>query len=146
MRNDLLITISYDRYIAIWRTTNRTELTELSRSELPALIRARVADFLDETRIVLGTFGSRYATFDGRSGHWNLSNIEVSRSLNAMAVSGSDIYSTGDAGAIFKNGQPQTEIGSLCNFLLTAGERMFAGGQQGELYDPKKLIPSTNWF
>ncbi len=138
LKDTLLVTISYDRSIAFWRI-NRHDgelptLTEISRSTLPALIWARAAAFLDD-KIVLGTFGSRYATFDWQQGIWDLSDIEPSKSLNAVATMRSDIYAVGDAGTVFKNGAKYAEMGSLCNFLLPAGDRLLTGGQMGILFD-----------
>ena len=132
---NLLVTISYDRSIAIWRIAQAGELTEISRTLMPALIWARAADFLDDGRIVLGTFGSTYATFDWQQGCWDVSGIEASLSLNAVATMADDVYSAGDAGIVFKNGTKLADMGSLCNFLLPAGERLLTGGQMGILFD-----------
>lgn len=135
----LLVTISYDRSIAIWRVSSHADgqvgLTEISRSTLPALIWARAADFLDDARIVLGTFGSTYATFDWQSASWDIADIEPSQSLNAVATTGEDVYSVGDAGIVFKNGEKLAEMGSLCNFLLPIGDQILTGGQLGKLFD-----------
>lgn len=136
---NLLVTISYDRSIVIWRISNQgnnhIELSEISRSTLPALIWARAADFLDDSRIVLGTFGSTYATFDWQSGNWDIANIEASQSLNAVTMVGANSYAVGDAGVVFKNGGRFAEMASLCNFLLPIGDRILTGGQLGRLFD-----------
>lgn len=135
----LLVTISYDRSIAIWGISHPDEgalqLTELSRSTLPALIWARAADFLSDSRIILGTFGATYATFDWRLSQWDVKGIEPSKSLNAVATIDGDLYSVGDAGIVYKNGLKLTELGSLCNFLLPAGDLLLSGGQLGILFD-----------
>jgi WD40 repeat protein len=137
--DNLLVTISYDRSIAIWRITYLADgpagLSEISRSTLPALIWARAADFLDDSKIILGTFGSTYATFDWRSASWDIADIEPSPSLNAIAMMGEDVYSVGDAGVVFKNGLKFAEMGSLCNFLLPIGNQILTGGQLGRLFD-----------
>ena len=136
---NLLVTISYDRSIAIWRVANQhgghAELAEISRSTLPALIWARAADFLNDSRILLGTFGSTYATFDWQSATWDIADIEPSLSLNAVATVGEDVYCVGDAGTVFKNDQALAEMGSLCNFLLPIGNKILTGGQLGRLFD-----------
>ena len=136
---NLLVTISYDRSIACWQisrpSNSHPELTEISRSILPALIWARAAAFLDETKIVLGTFGSRYATFDWQHNKWDLSGIEPSISLNAITTIGPDVFVVGDSGTVFKNGSEYSEIGSLCNFLLPANDWLLTGGQMGLLFD-----------
>lgn len=131
----LLVSISYDRSIAFWRVGADGSLVEISRSILPALIWARAADFLHDSRIVLGTFGSRYATFDWESSNWDLDGIEPSRSLNAVAVAGNEVYSVGDAGVVFADGRKIAEVGSLCNFLLPAANTLLTGGQLGILFD-----------
>jgi WD40 repeat protein len=139
LKHSLLVTISYDRSIAIWQISKSADrcvaLTELSRSTLPALIWARAAAFLDEDRIVLGTFGSRYATFNWRTEIWDIADITPGIGLNAIAVLEGNIYSVGDAGTVFLNGEMFSEMGSLCNFLLPAGRRLFTGGQLGLLFD-----------
>ena len=135
----LLVTISYDRSIAIWRISppdrGAVELTELSRSILPASIWARAADFLSDSRIILGTFGATYAIFDWRLGRWDVTDIEPSKSLNAVAAVDGDLYSVGDAGVVYKNGVKRSEMGSLCNFLLPVGGWLLTGGQLGILFD-----------
>ncbi len=135
LKDALLVTISYDRSIAFWRIDENNQLTELSRSTLPAQIWARAAAFLGEEKIALGTFGSRYATFDYRQGLWDLTKIEASRSLNALITRGSDIYSVGDAGIVFKNNVEHANMGSLCNFLLVAQDRLITAGQLGVVFD-----------
>jgi WD40 repeat protein len=141
LKKSLLVTISYDRSIAIWRISKNTDgciaLNEVSRSTLPALIWARAAAFMDDGRIILGTFGSRYASFDWQTGHWDLADITPGSGLNAVAVQEGNVYSVGDAGTVFMNGDKLSETGSLCNFLLPAGTRMFTGGQLGLLFDAR---------
>jgi WD40 repeat protein len=139
LKESLLVTISYDRSIAFWRISKNPDtsvaLNEISRSTLPAQIWARAAAFLDERRIILGTFGSRYASFDWQTGHWDLADITPGSGLNAVAVLEGNIYSAGDAGTVFINGVKLSETGSLCNFLLPSGARMLTGGQLGLLFD-----------
>ena len=139
LKDALLVTISYDSSIAFWRIFRddggQTDLAEISRSKMPALIWARAASFLDETKIALGTFGSCYATFDYYQGAWDMSGIEADPGINAVATLGNDVYSVGDAGVVFKNGGILAQLGILCNFLLPVGEKLLAGGQMGQLFD-----------
>lgn len=139
LKGSLLVTISYDRSIACWRIGDdgdgHAQLTEISRSVLPALIWARAAAFVDDGSIALGTFGSCYATFDWQRGSWDLSGIEPDPAINGVAAIGGDIYAIGDAGILFRNGEKRAEMGSLCNFLLPAGNRLLTGGQMGLLFD-----------
>ena len=83
----------------------------------------------------MGTFGSGYAVFDWTANHWDLEEIEPDISLNAIAVVGKTRYAIGDAGILFRDGQPTAMVGSLCNFLLPAGRRLLTGGHMGRLHD-----------
>lgn len=145
LKGSLLVTISYDRSLACWRIGTDGEghacLAEISRSVMPALIWARAAAFLDDGRIALGTFGSCYATFDWQQGSWDLSGIEPDAAVNGVAAIAGDVYTIGDAGVLFRNGEKRSEMGSLCNFLLPAGSRLLTGGQMGILFDAHTARP-----
>jgi WD40 repeat protein len=54
-----------------------------------------------------------------------------------VAVADDAQYSIGDAGTLFRDGAPSTQLGSLCNFLLAAGSLLLTGGQLGQLYDAR---------
>jgi WD40 repeat protein len=127
--------MSYDRTIAVWQLDSNVLANELSRTTFPAIIWARAGSFLDAERIIVGTFGSRYGIFHWRTQTWDLSNIVADKSLNAVAVVQDAIYTIGDAGILFRNNNAQTNMGSLCNFLLVAGEMLLTGGQLGQLFD-----------
>lgn len=131
----ILVTLSYDRSIAIWKRTGRRELQEISRSEFPVQVWARSAALMGAHKIALGTFGSTFAVYDWEAGTWDLDQVVADNSLNAVSIVGEDEYAIGDAGVVFKNGKPTTSLGSLCNFLLAVEGRLFSGGQTGELFD-----------
>ena len=131
----VLATLSYDRTIAIWQLDEHMQPTEMSRSTFPASIWPRSGVFITPDRIAIGTFGSSYAFYDWREDHWNLDGIVADISLNAVAVAGDSVYAVGDAGTVWRDHSPVTELGSLCNFLLPAGDRLFSGGQLGQLFD-----------
>ena len=130
-----LVTISYDRTIAVWSIGKDNEITEIARAWLPVQIWARAAVLLRPGLVAMGTFGSGYAVFDWAENRWDLDGIEPDISLNAIAVVDGTRYAIGDAGILFRDGEPATTVGSLCNFLLPAGGRLLTGGQMGRLHD-----------
>jgi WD40 repeat protein len=137
MRRGLLVSLSYDRSMAVWRLGGPQLLQEISRSTLPDCVWARAAAVLDDGRIVAGTFGSGYAVFDPATALWDLEGITVGPALNAVAEIGGRIHTVGDAGRVCADGRPAAALGSLCNFLVEAGGRVFSGGQLGRLFDAR---------
>lgn len=131
----VLASLSYDRTIAVWRIGPPGELELLGRSTLPAEIWARAAAVLADGRIATGTFGSTYAIFDHQSAAWNLEGVAAGPAINAVATLGDRTLSVGDAGTVRVDGQATAHLGSLCNFLVASGDRAFAGGQLGRLFD-----------
>ena len=130
----ILATLSYDRTMAIWELRG-PQPEEKARTTLPAPVWARAAALCGESRIAVGTFGSRYGSYDWKLDAWCLGDVVADRSLNAVAVDGDEVYAIGDAGMLFRNGMPRRSIGSLCNFLLPFGPMLLTGGQLGGLYD-----------
>jgi WD40 repeat protein len=131
----VLVTLSYDRTVAIWNVSGARELHEVARTEFPAMVWARAAVLNRPFRVALGTFGSSFCVFDWKANTWDTDGIVVGNGLNAIAVVDDVQYAIGDAGRIFRDGQPFTQLGSLCNFLLAADGRLFSGGQLGHLFD-----------
>jgi WD40 repeat protein len=139
----ILVSLSYDRTMAIWQISqseSHSQLQEISRTELPACIWARAATILDDGRIACGTFGSTYALFDPSLHQWNLDGVAAGNALNTILVQGGDTYSVGDAGTVLHNGVPYSEMGSLCNFLVASGAHLFCGGQLGQIFDAHRGI------
>ena len=132
-----LITLSYDRTAAIWSVAADGTIAELSRAELPAPIWARAAAPIGRNRIAVGTFGSSFAVFDWRKNTWDMDTVAAGPGLNAVAVAGGSTYAIGDAGVLLQDGQPSSRLHSLCNFLLPVGNRLFTGGQLGQLFDAR---------
>ena len=135
--HQVLITLSYDRTIALWQISATLEIHELSRTEIPALVWARSAAHIGTTKIAVGTFGSSYGVFDWSNNEWNFDGVIPDPSLNAVAVIGDTQYAIGDAGILLTNGKPTTHLDSLCNFLVVAGDFLLTGGQLGQLFDAK---------
>lgn len=129
-----MASLSYDRRMVIWHVDGAC-IDLVSETTLPAIVWPRSAAFIDATRMALATFGSTYAVFDAAAGDWAISQVEAGRSINAVVRFQGDTYAVGDAGTVFKNGQPLKQLGSLCNFLLPVGHTLLAGGQMGILFD-----------
>lgn len=83
-RQGLLVSLSYDRSMAVWRIGGPEKLLELTRSTLPETIWARATTILDDGRIATGTFGSTYALFDPKTSTWDLEGVSAGRAINAV--------------------------------------------------------------
>lgn len=134
-QRQLLASLSYDRTMAFWAISPAGIVEELQRTGLPDVIWSRAAAFLNENELVVGTFGSTYAVYDWQQDSWTIDGSVVGNGINAVVIHQSHVYTVGDAGTVCKNEQIMTELGSLCNFLLPAEQRLFAGGQLGQLFD-----------
>ncbi|WP_416986612.1 WD40 repeat domain-containing protein [Streptomyces sp. T028] len=129
-----LVSLSYDRSLRVWSTAGG--LTLLHTAEFPAEIWARSCAFVDEHTLAFATFGSTYATYDIASARWDVSGIQDTPCVNAVAtVAGGGTYTVGDSGVVSVDGEPHARPGSLCNFLVEAGGRMLTGGQLGRIFD-----------
>jgi WD40 repeat protein len=137
-RQGLIISLSYDRTMAVWRLGSDAEghrLTEAGRSALPETIWARAATMLADGRIAVGTFGTTYATFDLKSSRWDLQGVAAGAAINAVLKVDARVYTVGDDGIVRVDGQAVAQTGSLCNFLVASENRVFTGGQLGQLFD-----------
>lgn len=131
----LLVSLSYDRSMALWRVDADGSLQLLDRAALPAIVWPRSCGFDGDFRIVFGTFGSKYASYDYRSKVWDIDGIERDSSINAVAVHQGATYTVGDAGIVYRDGVAVQDVGSLCNFLTPYDGSLLSGGQLGELFD-----------
>ncbi|MGK4585257.1 WD40 repeat domain-containing protein [Kitasatospora sp. HPMI-4] len=129
----ILVSLSYDRTLRLWDT--RDGLTPAGSSSLPSDIWPRSCAFLNESTLIFATFGSSYATYDIPSDTWNLDGIEATPGVNAVATVDGRTLTIGDAGLLWSDGVPHTEVGSLCNFLVQVGDRVLTGGQMGVVFD-----------
>ena len=132
---NILVSLSYDRGIAVWRVGGPHRLQEIARSTLPETIWARAAAVLDDGRIATGTFGTTYAVFDPRTSLWDLQGVGAGSAINAVLSVQERVYSVGDAGVVCVDDKPVSETGSLCNFLVSSRGRVFTGGHLGRLFD-----------
>ena len=133
----VLVTLSYDRTIAIWQISDSQEIHEVSRADIPALVWPRSAAIIAPTKIAVGTFGSSYGVFDWQENLWDLDGIVPANSLNAVTVVDNTQYAIGDAGLLWQDGKPSASLGSLCNFLLAADDLLLSGGQLGRLFNAR---------
>jgi toxoflavin biosynthesis protein ToxC len=130
-----LVTLSYDRTLAIWAIEASGNLRLINRTLCPALIWPRSAAIIDANSIAIGTFGSRYALYNAELDQWDLEGIIHDSSLNAILANSSGKMTIGDAGILIQNGIPVANMGSLCNFLVEADNLVLTGGQMGQLFN-----------
>jgi toxoflavin biosynthesis protein ToxC len=130
-----LVSLSYDRNMAIWRVNAMCELALQKRQPIESVVWPRSAAFQGEDRLLFGTFGGEYHEYCLKSEAWDPIAITPTRGINAVAESGEHQYTVGDAGVVWRDGNPWRELGSLCNFLLPFGHLMLTGGQLGLLFD-----------
>jgi len=131
----MLVSLSYDRTIAVWRLDPDGGLDEVRRSTLPDCVWARAAAILPDGRVAAGTFGASYALFDPQDAHWDLDGVVAGPAINAVLEAGCSVYTVGDAGSVCIDGNPLAEMGSLCNFLVSCAGHVYTGGQLGRLFD-----------
>jgi WD40 repeat protein len=131
----ILVSLSYDRTLAVWALDGAAPPRERHRATLPDCVWARAATVLPDGRIATGTFGSSYAVFDPQDGSWDLQGVVVGPAINAVLEVERRIHAVGDAGTVWVDGRPQAEMGSLCNFLVAAAGHVYTGGQLGRLFD-----------
>ncbi len=133
----LLVSLSYDRSVVVWSFDPAEGLRRRNRTALPSIVWPRSCAFLGREKLVFGTFGSRYATWNHADDAWLTDGIEPDISLNTVAVSGGSTYAIGDSGVLLQDGVPSSCLGSLCNFLLPFGPALLTGGQMGQLFEAK---------
>lgn len=129
-----LITLSYDRSMLTWLVSD-AGITFLSKDRFPAIVWPRSGAFLGQDQLVFATFGSCYQIYNLQHGLWHDGPIETTSAINAIVDMGGKLYTVGDAGIVRCDGEPIAATGSLCNFLLPAGDALLTGGQMGVLFD-----------
>lgn len=130
-----LVTLSYDRTLALWAIGADHAVSLIGRSICPALIWVRSAALVDANQIVLGTFGSQYALYNADTETWDLDGVVPDSSLNSVLVTSENRFAIGDAGLLFRNGLSLNNIGSLCNFLAETRGLVLTGGHEGQVYN-----------
>lgn len=131
----ILLSSSYDRTVRLWRLDQGTDPVHLLTSKVPADVWLRSCAKLDATRWVFGTFGSSYAVFDRAAGSWDLTAVEPTPGLNAVASTPLGRFTVGDSGIVRRDDETVAELGSCCNFVTPVAGTVVSGGQLGALYD-----------
>ncbi|MEU4230114.1 WD40 repeat domain-containing protein [Nonomuraea sp. NPDC026600] len=135
----LLASLSYDRTMALWRIGGTGDLTRLSTADLPTDVWPRSAAFTGSSRLVFGTFGASYRTYDYQEHRWLDEDVPTTYGLNAACAHGDAVLSVGDAGIVWRTlggvHDEQSRPGSLCNFLMPATSVVITGGQLGTVFD-----------
>lgn len=130
-----VVTLGYDRALAVWDLAPGAPPREIARETLPSQIWARAAAVRPDGSIAIGTFGGTWASFDPRTSHWDMAGVEPGPAINALADTPQGLASIGDAGQLQVGGVSIAIMNGLCNFLAASGTRLFTGGHLGELYD-----------
>jgi WD40 repeat protein len=130
----MLASLSYDQTLIVWQVGADGSLTKLRKATYPAVVWARACAFHDERTLAFGSFGSSYALYDFHAERWDLSTIEPTWGVNAVAVAGDRILAVGDAGFVSLQGRVVASVGSLCNFIGSLGDEKLAGGQLGRVF------------
>lgn len=128
------ISLSYDRTFKIWDYDNDV-LKLNSVHTYHSIVWARSCAFLNNDKIVFGTFGDKYALFNLKEKKWDLDEVKNTNGVNAVLAHKGNIYTIGDSGVLYVNGIPSTQIGSLCNFLIEFKGNIITGGQAGKVFD-----------
>ncbi|MEQ8602603.1 MAG: hypothetical protein RIB45_04730 [Marivibrio sp.] len=142
-RENLLVSLSYDRTMRIWSPGGAAAddpdggLTPVASATLPAAVWARSCAFLNGGALVFATFGSSYAVYDVAANRWDLDGVGPTDGINAVAVHADQRLTIGDAGVLKIDGRPAGEVGSLCNFLTPFAGRIVTGGQMGAVMDAR---------
>ncbi|MDF5724369.1 MAG: WD40 repeat domain-containing protein [Rhizonema sp. PD37] len=131
----LLVSLSYDHKLIIWLVSPDSGLTKICTADLPYIVWPRSCAFFANSKLVFGTFGSTFATYNYDTKVWDVKGIEPDISLNAVTYTQNKTYTVGDAGIVFCNDQPIAKLGSLCNFLLPFGNIVITGGQLGIVFN-----------
>lgn len=133
----LLVTMSYDRFAAFWRVGLQGQLSEVGRTALPASVWPRSAAFIGNAKLAAATFGSTFAIYDLKGSQWDVDLLQPGIGMNAVTLIDDETWSVGDAGIVFRNGEEQASMGSLCNFITPVGACLITGGQLGAIFDAR---------
>lgn len=128
-----LLTASYDRAVKLWSIETEPKL--LLETQAPTNVWLRSCSFLGKDRLIFGTFGTSYATFQIHRNEWDLSGVDDTHGWNAVRMVRGRVYTVGDAGLVSCGGETLSRPGSLCNFLGEFEKIVVTGGQAGTLFN-----------
>ncbi|MDT7689340.1 MAG: toxoflavin biosynthesis protein ToxC [Acidobacteriota bacterium] len=132
----MLMSASYDRTFKLWSIgADDGSLCPTRTVEVPSCVWLRSCAFAGTSKLVFGTFGSSYATYDIERDAWDLDGVGHTPGLNAVRVVDGETYTVGDAGVVCRDGHRIASVGSLCNFIGELHRRVVTGGQMGTLFD-----------
>lgn len=130
----ILVSSSYDRCCKVW-SCYQNELHFMGQVELPDVIWPRCFTFLNNERLVFGTFGSRYATYDLAEKCWFTNEIKETPGTNAVIKYQDTIYNVGDSGIFYVDSKAKTHLKTCCNFIRAYAGQIITGGQNGKVYN-----------
>lgn len=134
-RENLLISLSYDRQFILWKINKNGSLSCSDTVKIPAIIWPRSCSVLEDHNLAFATFGSSYAIYKLKTKKWDFNNIQETHGINAITLWDNHCFSIGDAGIIKKEQQYFKNVGSLCNFIISFGNTLLTGGHMGSVYD-----------
>ncbi|MFE0025666.1 WD40 repeat domain-containing protein [Amycolatopsis sp. NPDC059021] len=130
----LLVTLSYDGTMKIWDLA-RPGAECVDATALPSDVWPRASAFAGGSRLVFGTFGATYRTYDYGARRWQDEVVPATGGINGVCVWDGGVITVGDSGTVRRDGVPLAELGSLCNFVTPTNGTVVSGGQLGDLMD-----------
>ncbi|NYH77369.1 WD40 repeat protein [Actinopolyspora biskrensis] len=133
-QHGLLVSLSYDRSMHLWDVTS-PEPTWLNSAEIPDDVWPRSCAFGANSTLVFATFGATYRTYDYESRQWDSTGAPPTPGVNAVGLHDGRRLTVGDSGRVREEDRQLADVGSLCNFLISTGGLVLAGGQLGKVFD-----------
>nr|WP_042186608.1 WD40 repeat domain-containing protein [Kibdelosporangium sp. MJ126-NF4]CEL17404.1 High-affnity carbon uptake protein Hat/HatR [Kibdelosporangium sp. MJ126-NF4]CTQ91368.1 High-affnity carbon uptake protein Hat/HatR [Kibdelosporangium sp. MJ126-NF4] len=133
-REMLLVTLSYDGTMRIWDLAKATPEC-VDATALPIDVWPRASAFAGGSRLVFGTFGATYRTYDYAAKQWQDEMVPATGGINGVCVQEDSVITVGDSGTVRKDGGVLAEMGSLCNFITPTNGTLVTGGQLGDVFD-----------
>lgn len=129
-----LVTLSYDRTMSLW-DVSEADPELVRRTSYPDDVWARSCAFAGASSLVFATFGATYRTYDVAADRWTAEDVPTTGGVNAVCTFLGTRVTVGDAGIVRRGAEVRHKLGSLCNFLTPADDRILTGGQLGRLFD-----------
>jgi len=133
----LLVSLSYDCTMRLWKIGAAGEPQALGGAALPPEVWPRSCSFQGDEHIVFSTFHSRYHRYNWKTEHWDGLELQPTHGANAVQSLEGHLWTIGDAGIVRVDQHEHARMGSLCNFLAPAGQLILTGGQLGKLFDAR---------
>ncbi|OMV86599.1 hypothetical protein AQ798_00895 [Burkholderia pseudomallei] len=128
----LLVSLSYDRTMRLWKAGAAGEPRALGGAALPPEVWPRSCSFEGDEHIVFSTFHSSYRRYNWKTERWDAAELPPTHGVNAVQPVDGHLWTIGDAGIVRVDQREHARTGSLCNFLAPAGELILTGGQLGK--------------